>query len=179
MHREPSPDETFVDLHGVTLDAVRIRLEQELRRAHLARTKRVLFIHGAGNHSETGDAPLAAAVRAYLKELLDTPRSVVRRLDFGEDSSELGHNRGCVRAWIALEVAWKDAAFVPRPPSKPASKSLDRRRSARRTLDALTADERNAIDAAGELLRRRFGAPDTERDRKAPGDGRGPWPGQR
>jgi hypothetical protein len=178
--RDTGPnDDHFVDLHGVTLAEVESRLEEALRHAFRARVKRVVFVHGAGNHSDTGESPLAASVRASLKRLLDTPRSVVNRLEFGEESKELGGNRGCVRATISLELSRDDVAFRPRASARAAPNVLDKKRAVRRAPESLSDRERAAIDAAEEALRRKFGGPGLDGSYRAAREKDGEWPGQR
>jgi hypothetical protein len=178
----PSPpiDESFVDLHGVTLAEVNTRLAEELRRAFVARTKRVVFVHGSGNHNDKGASPLAARVRDYLKALLDSPRSVVRRLEFGEESTELRHNVGCVRVTLALQLARDDVVYTPRAaPARIPPTTLDKKRVARRAPDTLSKCEQAALDEAEAALRRKFGEPGLGEPYRPPREKDGEWPGHR
>jgi hypothetical protein len=173
-------DEIFVDLHGVTLAEAPKRLEEELRRAFAHRAKRVVVIHGVGNHNKGGESPLARETREFLKGLLDTPRSAIRKLEFGEESAELSHNAGCARVWLSLDLARDEVAFAPRPSAGTARRAPDPKKLARRAMKGPIPNEEKALREAEDALRRRFGEP-AGREKKPPSRppnaDKGEWPG--
>ena len=167
-----------IDLHGTPVDGARAIVQEELRRAFRARAHAVTFVHGVGNHSEGGVSPLARAVREYLKALEATPRSAVKRLEFGEESKALGRNPGCVRAHLSIAIAYSEVTFDPVAPKKPPSRSQDRKRAARHAPmpEAGGADE--AIRRAEEELKKRFGASRLDEPYRPPNPNKDEWPGR-
>jgi len=166
---DDAPDRE-VDLHGTRLaDAVE-RVTTELRAAYAARERRLVLVHGVGNHNEGRTSPLARAVREHLKELERLPRSVIRRLEFGESAPDLA-NAGCVRVTLALEVAADAVRFAPgeEPRRRAAGPPVrgELRRLARET--PLPDDAGGAVRDADAELRRRFGPARPPGDPKSPG----------
>jgi hypothetical protein len=171
-------DEIFVDLHGETLAAVPARLSDELRRAFAMRVKRVVLIHGVGNHSGGGESPLARKVREILKGLLATPRSAIRKLEFGEESRELNRNPGCARVWLSLDLARDEVAFTPNPVTGDGRRAPDKKKLVRRSMTDTIPNEAETLRAADEELRRRFGERGTDQPFRPPSRRKGEWPGQ-
>jgi DNA-nicking Smr family endonuclease len=58
--------EAAIDLHGLSREEAEVRLENFLRECSRSGTRKVLVIHGKGNHSE-GRAVLPEAVRTLLE----------------------------------------------------------------------------------------------------------------
>lgn len=167
-----------IDLHGTPVGEAAARVREELRRAFRARAHAVTFVHGVGNHSEGGVSPLAREVREWLKALEATPHGAIRRLEFGEESGALARNPGCVRAHLALALAFAEVAFDPAAAAKTPPRSQDRKRAARRAPlpDAPGAEE--ALRKAEEELRKRFGEKDLGKPYRPPSPNRGEWPGR-
>ncbi|MDQ1363088.1 MAG: hypothetical protein QG652_948 [Pseudomonadota bacterium] len=63
------PAEAHLDLHGMTRDAARLRLQQFLQQAQQHRLKVVCIVHGKGYHSEDGRPVLKAMVNKWLQDL--------------------------------------------------------------------------------------------------------------
>jgi len=60
------PYEAQIDLHGLTADEATVRLNQFIGECHRRGLRKVLIIHGKGNHSE--DAPvLSGMVRSFIE----------------------------------------------------------------------------------------------------------------
>ncbi|MBI3817144.1 MAG: Smr/MutS family protein [Planctomycetes bacterium] len=175
----PSPnDDLFCDLHGLTVAEVTARIQDELRRAFDTKTKKIVFIHGMGNHSDDGASSLARRAREFLKALSATPNSAIRRLEFGEQTKALNGNGGCVRVTLALELARNDAAFGPKPlrdtTGEPTRKIL-----ARRIGKMANPDEDAAVKKVEDELGKRYGKPGIVKSYKKADPRRGEWPGQR
>ncbi len=64
--RKMAPEETL-DLHGMTMDDAEKALRLFIENAHARRLRKVLIIHGKGNHSE-GGAVLRDMVHAFLEK---------------------------------------------------------------------------------------------------------------
>lgn len=60
------PTEDTLDLHGLTVSQSELMIDRFLRRCASAGTKKVLVIHGKGNHSDAGGV-LRDAVRRMLE----------------------------------------------------------------------------------------------------------------
>jgi len=63
--RRMEPQERL-DLHGLTVEEARRRADEFLRAAQATGLRKVLIIHGKGNHSEGGRAVLKSSIRDYL-----------------------------------------------------------------------------------------------------------------
>ncbi|MFN0205538.1 MAG: Smr/MutS family protein [Planctomycetota bacterium] len=170
-------DEIFVDLHGLVVAEAVPAMQTALERAFHAKTRRVIFVHGRGNHSD-GDAPLGRKAREFLKSLSDTPYSCIRKLEFGEHSAELNHNDGCVRVWLALQLSRDQVKFTPQPLRNPELEP-DRKTNARRTDLPPGKKSLQSLSEVEEELRKRFGAPGLSRDYRPADPRKGEWPGQR
>lgn len=178
MVTDPEPiDEIHVDLHGLLVSEVAKRIHEELRRAHRGGIARVIFIHGVGNHSEGGVSEVAKRAREYLKSTAATPRSVIQKLEFGEQTKDLGSNPGLVRAVIALEIPPGKVRLGPRPP-RAALGEPDRKALARRAARTVYPEEEPIVRAADEEMKRRFGNPGTRAPYRPADPSKGEWPGQ-
>lgn len=178
MPSAPNPiDEIFIDLHGKVVAEAVPEIQTVLERAFHAKTRRIIFVHGRGNHSE-GDAPLGRKVREFLKSLSATPYSCIRKLEFGEQSAELHHNDGCVRVWLALQLSREQVKFTPQPLRNPELEP-DRKTHARRTDLPPGKKSLQALDEVEETLRKRYGTPGLGRDYRPADPRKGEWPGQR
>ncbi len=65
--RRMAPQETL-DLHGYTQEEALAELAAFLKRSRSRGLKKVLIIHGKGNHSESGDSVLRREVRRFIAE---------------------------------------------------------------------------------------------------------------
>ena len=65
--RRMAPQDSL-DLHGYTVDEALGELETYLKRAKARNLRKVLIIHGKGNHSEDGESVLRREVRRYLRD---------------------------------------------------------------------------------------------------------------
>ena len=81
---------------------------------------------------------------------------------------------------LSLQLARDDVTYTPRPAlGRPTRTLLDKKRVARRAPDAISKREREALDAAEELLRRKFGEPGLGSEYRPASEKDGQWPGQR
>lgn len=175
----PSAEEDhFCDLHGLTVAEVTARIQEELQRAFTTKTKRIIFIHGIGRHSDAGESNLAKRAREFLKALSATPYSVIRRLEFGEQSKELNGNAGCVRVTLALQLSRDQVAFTPSAKSEHRAKPRNKI-AARRAGTTANPDEDKIVKKVEDALNRRFGKPGLEKSYRPADIKKGEWPGQR
>jgi DNA-nicking Smr family endonuclease len=65
--RRMAPQDSL-DLHGYTVNEALAELEGYLKRCRRRGLRKVLIIHGKGNHSEDGESVLRREVRRYLRE---------------------------------------------------------------------------------------------------------------
>ncbi|WP_319558800.1 Smr/MutS family protein [Marispirochaeta sp.] len=65
--RRMAPQDTL-DLHGYTVEEALKELDGFLLRSRRRGLKKVLIIHGKGNHSDTGDSVLRKKVRRYIAD---------------------------------------------------------------------------------------------------------------
>jgi len=65
--RRMAPQDSL-DLHGYTVDEALTELEGYLKRCRRRGLRKVLIIHGKGNHSGDGESVLRREVRRYLRE---------------------------------------------------------------------------------------------------------------
>ncbi|WP_321991178.1 Smr/MutS family protein [Marispirochaeta aestuarii] len=65
--RRMAPQESL-DLHGYTVEEALKELDGFLLRSKRRGLRKVLIIHGKGNHSDTGDSILRKKVRRYIAE---------------------------------------------------------------------------------------------------------------
>ena len=61
--------QSHLDLHGLTRDAARLRLQEFLQTAMQQQHKVVCIVHGKGYHSEDGRPVLKAMVNKWLQDL--------------------------------------------------------------------------------------------------------------
>ncbi len=58
--------EAELDLHGLTVPEAMARIDSFLVECHTRGMRKVLIIHGKGNHNETGESVLARNTRVHL-----------------------------------------------------------------------------------------------------------------
>lgn len=176
----PAPDEDhFCDLHGLTVAEVSSRIQDELRNGFITKKRRIVFVHGVGKHSGDGASNLAKRAREFLKALSGTPHTVVRRLEYGEQSADLNANAGCVRVTLALQLSREEVVFAPKgrkagAEEKPRGKTL-----ARRAGKTANPDEDKIVKKVEDELGRRFGKPGLGEGYRPASYKKGEWPGQR